>query len=103
MTAMALDPFLSPAGVAKVARLARIEIPAGELAHWGEQVEKIVDHVNRLREIPDAELPEIADAPETTLRVDMPVAGSGSGELNRNAGEMSHGHVPVPRVVDSAR
>lgn len=86
-----------------MARLARIEIPPPELPHWGAQVEKIVEHVDRLRQIPDSLLPAVAEAPGTPLRIDTPSPGAGFAELQRNAAEMSHDHVPVPRVVDSAR
>ncbi len=97
------DVFLSPEGIQRVARLARLRIDAGSLGRWGAQMERIVEHVQKLREIPDSELPEPSLPPETTLRLDEPTAGTGRQELEANAGQLVHGLVPVPRVVDPAR
>ena len=97
------DVFLSPEGIRHVARLARLRIDTADLGRWGEQMERIVEHVRKLTEIPDSELPEPSPPPETTLRLDEPAAGDGLAELSANAGKMAHGLVPVPRVVDPAR
>jgi aspartyl-tRNA(Asn)/glutamyl-tRNA(Gln) amidotransferase subunit C len=97
------DVFLSPEGVARIARLARLRIDPGDLGRWGEQMERIVEHVRKLREIPESELPQPSSPPETTLRLDEAEAGTGREELLTNAASVAHGLVPVPRVVDSGR
>ena len=97
------DVFLSPASIQRVARLARLRIDPAELGRWGEQMERIVDHVRKLTEIPESDLPEPLPPPETTLRLDEASAGTGRQELSANAGKLVHGLVPVPRVVDPAR
>ncbi|MGH9443582.1 MAG: Asp-tRNA(Asn)/Glu-tRNA(Gln) amidotransferase subunit GatC [Thermoanaerobaculia bacterium] len=97
------EPLLSPEGIQRIARLARLRIEPEDLGRWGVQMMRIVDHVRKLREIPDGELPEPAAPPETTLRLDEASPGDGRQELAANAGQLSHGLAPVPRVVDPAR
>ncbi len=97
------EAFLSPEGVRRVARLARLRIDSADLGRWVEQLERIVEHVRHLREIPDSDLPRTIPPPATTLRLDEPEAGDGRDELAKNAGSIVHGLVPVPRVVGPAR
>ncbi len=94
------NPFLTPAGIARVAELARLRVAPEELAAWAAQMRRIVGHVDRLREIPEALLPESAPTFETTLRADDPCPGDGAEEIERNAGQRAHRHVMVPRVVE---
>ena len=107
MTRMRADnkegTFLSPEGILRVARLARLRIDSADLGRWVEQMERIVEHVRQLGEIAESDLPAVLAPSETTLRLDQPEPGSGREELSRNAGAMLHGLVPVPRVVDPAR
>jgi aspartyl-tRNA(Asn)/glutamyl-tRNA(Gln) amidotransferase subunit C len=97
------EGFLSPEGIRRVARLAKLRIDSGDAGRWVEQMERIVEHVRTLREIPDSDLPATAPPSETTLRLDEATPGAGREELTKNAGVMLHGLVPVPRVVDPAR
>jgi len=99
----AKDVFLSPEGVARIARLARLRIDPLDLGRWGEQMERIVEHVRQLREIAEEELPEPRRPPETTLRLDEATPVQGREALLANAGKVAHGLVPVPRVVDTGR
>jgi len=94
------NPFLTAEGVAKIARLARIQGDPSDLALWAAQMERIVGHVERINEIPEDELAPVDPPLPTPQRPDEPCAGSGREELARNAGKRSHGHVPVPLVVD---
>jgi aspartyl-tRNA(Asn)/glutamyl-tRNA(Gln) amidotransferase subunit C len=103
MRSDAEEGFLSPEGIGRIARLARLRIDPGDLGRWGEQMERIVEYVRRLREIPESELPEPSTPHNTTLRLDEASLGTGREELLTNAGKMAHGLVPVPRVVDPAR
>lgn len=103
---MASDPkieFLSPAGVERTARLARLALEPGEFARLVPQLRSILLHIERIAEIPEADLPAPEAPPETTLRPDRAVAGDGKRELERNSGVIVHGHIPVPRVVDASR
>ncbi len=97
------ETFLSPEGIERIARLARLRINPLDLGRFREQMERIVEHVRHLREIPESELPDPRRPPETTLRLDEACQGSGKESLTANAGRLAHGLVPVPRVVDSAR
>ncbi len=94
------NPFLTPEGIARVAELARLRVAPEELAAWAVQMRRIVAHVDRLREIPEHLLPESAPTFDTTLRADVPCAGDGAEEIERNAGQQAHRHVVVPRVVE---
>jgi aspartyl-tRNA(Asn)/glutamyl-tRNA(Gln) amidotransferase subunit C len=103
MTSALENPFLSREGVERIARLARLRLAPGEAEDLAPKLEHILAHIERIAEIADADLPEREAPPPTPLRVDRPVAGEGREELARNAAVMSHGLVPVPRVVDSGR
>jgi aspartyl/glutamyl-tRNA(Asn/Gln) amidotransferase C subunit len=94
------DPFLTPDGVAKIARLARIEGTGSDLALWAAQMEKVVAHVRRINEIPEELLPPADPPAATPQRPDESRPGGGREELVRNAAELRHGHVPVPLVID---
>lgn len=106
MFRMSSDPaaaFLSPSGIERVARLARLKMDPAEFAHLAPQLRSIVGHIEKLAEIPEEALGEAGAPPPTTLRADHAVRGDGRAELEENARATAHGHVPVPRVVDSAR
>ena len=95
--------FLSPAGIRRVARLARLDLTPEELSVIAPQLESIVAHMEKIAEIAEKDLPGTDVPPPTPLRADRAVPGEGLRELAENAGKIVHGHVPVPRVVDSAR
>ncbi|HET7452014.1 MAG TPA: Asp-tRNA(Asn)/Glu-tRNA(Gln) amidotransferase subunit GatC [Thermoanaerobaculia bacterium] len=103
MTSGAENPFLSREGVERIARLARLRLDPGEAADIAPKLEHVLAHIERIAEIPDAELPEAAAAPATPLRDDVAVPDAGREELLRNAAVTAHGLVPVPRVVDASR
>ena len=101
MFRMPSDPkaaFLSPSGIERIASLARLRLDPAEFATLGPQLRAILGHIETI-----AEIPEGAMAPATPLREDRAVDGDGRTELEDNARATAHGHVPVPRVVDSAR
>jgi len=97
------NPFLSKEGVERIARLARLRLRPDEAEELAPKLEHVLEHIERIAEIPDADLPEPGALPPTPLRNDRPVAGGGREELARNAAVISHGLVPVPRVVDAGR
>ena len=88
--------------VRRVAELARLVVPEEELPGLISQMERIVAHVDRLRELPEELLPDPELSAETVLRADAPAEGGGDRELEANAKTMAHGHVVVPRVVGGA-
>ena len=85
--------------VARVARLAALELGPGEEAALAEQLTRIVSHFEALRDVPDALLAEAADAPPSPLRADEAARGLAAGLAEANAPESAHGHFVVPRVV----
>jgi aspartyl-tRNA(Asn)/glutamyl-tRNA(Gln) amidotransferase subunit C len=106
MFRMPSDPkaaFLSPSGIERIASLARLRLDPAEFATLGPQLRDILGHIEKIAEIPETELADAPAAPATPLREDRPLRGDGRTELEDNARATAHGHVPVPRVVDSAR
>ncbi len=85
--------------VARVARLAALELSAEEAGEMSAQLTRIVEHFEALRQVP-AEL--LADLPEprpTPLRADEGTAPGERPYVAANAPEIAHGHFVVPRVV----
>lgn len=90
---------IDPALVSKVAALASLELTADERSAMAEQLTRIVDHFESLREIPD----ELLTGEETPcampLRADTVNACLPAAVVQANAPEFVHGHFVVPRVV----
>ncbi|HUM00891.1 MAG TPA: Asp-tRNA(Asn)/Glu-tRNA(Gln) amidotransferase subunit GatC [Thermoanaerobaculia bacterium] len=85
--------------VAKVARLAALELSEGEETELSGQLTRIVEHFEALRAVPENLLADGAVAPATPLRADAAEDGSPGGLVESNAPEFAHGHFVVPRVV----
>lgn len=85
--------------VAKVARLAALELSPGEEAELSGQLTRIVEHFEALRGVPEELLEGAPDAPAAPLRPDEPRSGSPGRIVEENAPEFAHGHFVVPRVV----
>ena len=85
--------------VAKVARLAALELSPAEEAELSGQLTRIVEHFEALRAVPEGLLAGAPEAPATPLRADAPVDGSPGRRVESNAPEFAHGHFVVPRVV----
>lgn len=85
--------------VAKVAALASLELTDAERSAMAEQLTRIVDHFEALREIPD-ELLADEEPPRAVLpRSDAVGACLSAAVVEANAPEFAHGHFVVPRVV----
>ena len=97
------NPFLTREGIARVARLARLRLAPEEADALAPKLGHVLEHIERIAEIPDADLPEPEPPAPTLLREDRSRPGAGSEELSRNAAVTAHGLVPVPLVVDSTR
>ena len=95
--------FLSPSGIERIAALARLRLDPAEFATLAPQLRAILGHIEKIAEIPESALAETETPPPTPLREDRAMAGDGRAELRDNARATAHDHVPVPRVVDSAR
>jgi aspartyl-tRNA(Asn)/glutamyl-tRNA(Gln) amidotransferase subunit C len=90
---------VTPDIVRRIAALARLRVPEGELPVWTRQLDRIVSYIDQLREIPETGRAAPGAAPATPLRPDVPRDGMGGRALAENAAESSHGFGVVPRVV----
>ena len=85
--------------VSKVAALASLELTDAERGTMAEQLTRIVDHFEALREIPDTLL-SVEEMPRAMpLRPDAEDACLPAAAVEANAPEFAHGHFAVPRVV----
>ena len=85
--------------VGRVAALASLELTDAERLAMAEQLTRIVDHFEALRQIPDALLVDEAAPRAMPLRADAAGACLPVADVEANAPEFSHGHFVVPRVV----
>jgi aspartyl/glutamyl-tRNA(Asn/Gln) amidotransferase C subunit len=85
--------------VAKVAALASLELTDAEQGAMAEQLTRIVDHFEALREIPDELLADEEMPRAMPLRADAAGPCLPAGVVEANAPEFAHGHFVVPRVV----
>jgi aspartyl-tRNA(Asn)/glutamyl-tRNA(Gln) amidotransferase subunit C len=92
---------VTPEVVRKVAELARLRVPDGELARWAEQLGRIVAYIDQLAAIPEEAYGAPAEGPSTPVRGDQPRDGGGRAALEANAPRLSHDYGVVPRVVGS--
>jgi len=85
--------------VARVARLAALELTPSETTSMASQLTRIVEHFEALRAIPEELLPPTPVPPATPLRADEAIERFPGPLVMRNAPESAHGHFVVPRVV----
>jgi aspartyl-tRNA(Asn)/glutamyl-tRNA(Gln) amidotransferase subunit C len=85
--------------VAKVAALASLELTDAERSAMAEQLTRIVDHFETLREIPDELLAGEETPRAMPLRADTMNPCLPAAVVEANAREFAHGHFVVPRVV----
>lgn len=85
-----------------IARLARIEVPDGDLEPLAEELSKILLWVEQLGEVDTAGVPPVASVTETRLRhrADEVTDGGIAGKVTANAPERQHGMFAVPKVVE---
>ncbi len=94
-------PVVTSEVVRRVAELARLRLPEGELSRWTEQLSRIVSYFDQLKQIPEEAFGRPEAAAATPLRADEPSPGGGDGALEANAPRRLHGYGVVPRVVGS--
>jgi aspartyl/glutamyl-tRNA(Asn/Gln) amidotransferase C subunit len=85
--------------IARVAALASLELTDAERGAMAEQLTRIVDHFEALREIPDELLAGEEPPVGMPLRADAEGACLEVALVEANAPEFAHGHFVVPRVV----
>lgn len=92
-------PLVTPEVVRKIAELARLRVPEGDLPLWSEQLSRIVGYIDQLEAIPEEAFGHPAAGEPTPLRADEPRQGDGPQALEANAPRRLHGYGVVPRVV----
>ena len=88
--------------IAKVARLARLAIPEGELDEYRRQCEVILDHAARVQALPtDGVEPTSHPLPRTNAFRDDVVTGSlDRDEVLSQAPDRDGDYFVVPRILD---
>jgi aspartyl-tRNA(Asn)/glutamyl-tRNA(Gln) amidotransferase subunit C len=87
--------------VRRVADLARLELSEQELERYSQQLNQILEHVERLRQVDTKEVETDLGAPasEADLRPDVPLPCLDPLEALANAPDTAHGYFKVPRVI----
>ncbi len=96
---MSSSSAITPEVVRKVAELARLSLPEGDLPRWAGQLARIVGYIDQLKQIPEEAFAAPGSGEATPVREDVPVPGRGEEALAANAPRLSHGYGAVPRVV----
>ncbi|HMO05895.1 MAG TPA: Asp-tRNA(Asn)/Glu-tRNA(Gln) amidotransferase subunit GatC [Kiritimatiellia bacterium] len=88
--------------VAYVAHLARISLAPGEQELFQQQLEHILDHVNKLNELDVSGIEPMAHAipVKNCFREDVERPGLAHEAAMRNAPEERHGQFFVPRILE---
>lgn len=98
-----MDTPFTPADVARIALLARLELSAEETDRLAGQLLRVLEYVEQLREIDTAGVPPTFHAFEASpnLREDTPAQSLAPAEALANAPEAddSQGLFKVPRVL----
>ena len=93
---------ISPEDVSHLAKLARIDIPQDQLAHYAQQLDAILDAVAQVSSVPTDDVPAMshpvpmtnvfrADVPAESLTAEAALAGAPAVEDDR---------FRVPRILD---
>jgi len=88
-----------------VAALSNLQLSAEEVARLRADLDGILEHVDRLKEIDASGVEPMAqvlyDADDTaTLRADMPAAPLGNAAAMANAPQPGAGYFKVPKVIE---
>ena len=88
-----------------VAALSNLQLSAEEVARLRADLDGILEHVDRLKEIDASGVEPMAqvlyDADDTaTLRADMPAAPLGNAAAMANAPQPGGGYFKVPKVIE---
>jgi aspartyl-tRNA(Asn)/glutamyl-tRNA(Gln) amidotransferase subunit C len=93
---------LSLQEVERIASLARLELTDAQKARYREQLEAILDHIAKLRQLDTTDVPPTASVsvPSMPLRPDEPHQSLSPDELLKNAPEQERGQFKIPPVFD---
>src|SRR4030088_2158543 len=95
---------ISPADVAHVARLARLDVTDEELDIFTEQLAAVLDHAADVEALNTADVPPTAHPLplRNVLRADIPVASLDRDEGLSQAPDVEDGRFRVPRILGEA-
>jgi aspartyl-tRNA(Asn)/glutamyl-tRNA(Gln) amidotransferase subunit C len=95
---------ISPADVAHVARLARLDVTDEELDIFTEQLAAVLDHAADVEALNTADVPPTAHPLplRNVLRPDIPVASLDRDEVLSQAPDVEDGRFRVPRILGEA-
>jgi aspartyl-tRNA(Asn)/glutamyl-tRNA(Gln) amidotransferase subunit C len=93
---------LDEATVARIARLARIEVPAGELAPLAGELSHILGWIEQLNEVDTEGVPPMTSVVAMRLawREDRVTDGGRASDILSNAPERQDDYFVVPKVVE---
>jgi aspartyl-tRNA(Asn)/glutamyl-tRNA(Gln) amidotransferase subunit C len=93
---------LDEATVARIARLARIEIDPEKRASLASELSNILGWIEQLSEVETAGVPPMTSVGEMQLglRTDEVTDGDKVDDILQNAPEQQDGHFVVPKVVE---
>ncbi|MBL6934423.1 MAG: Asp-tRNA(Asn)/Glu-tRNA(Gln) amidotransferase subunit GatC [Alphaproteobacteria bacterium] len=93
---------LDKATVARIATLARIRVPEGELEGLAAEMEKIIGWVEQLDEVNTDEVPPMASVVDVDLpwRADKVSDGDCRDKVLANAPDKAEGFFAVPKVIE---
>lgn len=85
-----------------VARLARLNLSAGEIAEFQCQLGQILDYVQAIRRVDVSGVEPTAHAirVQNVFRDDVPVEGLAMDRILANAPQQADNHFLVPRIVE---
>jgi aspartyl-tRNA(Asn)/glutamyl-tRNA(Gln) amidotransferase subunit C len=93
---------LDEATVARIAQLARIAIPADELAPLAGELSRILEWIEQLNEVDTEGVPPMTSVAAMRLawRADRVTGGGRPEDILANAPERQDGYFVVPKVVE---
>ena len=93
---------LDKATVAKIAKLAHIEVGDAEQVRLAAELSGILDWVEQLDEVDTTDVPPMTSVVEMNLksRADRISDGARQDDILRNAPDAVHGFFVVPKVVE---
>lgn len=93
---------ISEKDISKVAHLARIGLSEGELSLFSQQLETIIEFIDKLKEVDVSSVKPMSHVLEmnNVLRVDEKKESLRKEEALKNAPESANGHFRVPKVIE---
>jgi aspartyl-tRNA(Asn)/glutamyl-tRNA(Gln) amidotransferase subunit C len=93
---------LDTAAVAKIAKLASIEVSQAEKEHYARELSGILKWIEQLSELNTDDVPQLSSVSETTLprRKDEVTDGHKRDDILANAQGSEHGCFVVPKVIE---